>query len=62
MRRWKPVKVKKATTLAALAKANGMTSTQLRWYNPKLKGTKIAAGATINVPSKLAIERRLPGR
>ena len=52
---WTPVKVKKATTLAAMAKAHRMTTTQLRWYNPKLKGTKIALGAVINVPSKLAI-------
>lgn len=52
---WKPVKVKKATTLASMAKAHGMTATQLRWYNPKLKGTKVAAGATINVPTRLAI-------
>jgi membrane-bound lytic murein transglycosylase D len=52
---YKAVKVKKATTLAAMAKAHGMTSTQLRWYNPKLKGTKIAVGATVNVPSRLAI-------
>jgi LysM repeat protein len=52
---WTPVKVKKATTLAAMAKARGITATQLRWYNPKLRGTKIAVGTTINVPSKLAI-------
>lgn len=52
---YKTVKVKKATTLAALAKANGITSTQLRWYNPKLKGTKLGVGATINVPTQLAI-------
>jgi membrane-bound lytic murein transglycosylase D len=52
---WTPVKVKKATTLAGMAKAHGMTSTQLRWYNPKLKGTKLSAGITINVPTKLAI-------
>jgi membrane-bound lytic murein transglycosylase D len=52
---WTPVKVKKATTLPGMAKAYGMTSTQLRWYNPKLKGTKIGAGTTVNVPTKLAI-------
>lgn len=52
---WTPVKVRKATTLATLAKGHEMTATQLRWYNPKLKGTKIAAGTTINVPTKLAI-------
>ena len=52
---WTPVKVKKATTLAAMAKAHGMTSTQLRWYNPSLKGTRIGVGTTINVPTKLAI-------
>ena len=52
---WAPIKVKKVTTLAAMAKGHGMTATQLRWYNPKLKGTKIAAGTTINVPTKLAI-------
>ena len=53
---WTPVKVKKATTLAGLAKAHGITSTQLRWYNPKLKGTKVGIGATINVPTELAIK------
>src|SRR5687767_1724145 len=52
---WTPVNVKKATTLAGMAKAHGITSTQLRWYNPKLKGTKLGIGATINVPTKLAI-------
>ena len=52
---WTPVKVRKATTLAGMAKAYGMTSTQLRWYNPKLRSTKIGAGTTINVPTKLAI-------
>ena len=52
---WTPVKVKKATTLNAMAKANGITAAQLRWYNPKFKGTKVGVGATINVPTKLAI-------
>lgn len=52
---WKPVKVKKATTVTTLAKANGITVTQLRWYNPRLKGTKVAVGTTVNVPTKLAI-------
>jgi membrane-bound lytic murein transglycosylase D len=52
---WTTVKAKKATTLASMAKAYGITATQLRWYNPKLKGTKIGAGTTINVPTKLAI-------
>lgn len=50
-----PVKVKKATTLASMAKGHGLTANQLRWYNPSLRGTRIAAGATINVPTKLAI-------
>ena len=52
---WTTVKVRKATTLATLAKGHDMTATQLRWYNPKLKGTKVAAGTMINVPTKLAI-------
>ena len=52
---WTPVKVKKASTLVGLAKAHGITATQLRWYNPKFKGTKLSAGTTINVPTKLAI-------
>lgn len=52
---WRTVKVKKATTLATMAKGYGITSAQLRWYNPRLKGTKIAAGTSINVPSRLAI-------
>lgn len=57
---WKPMKVKKATTLATLAKGHGMTATQLRWYNPKLRGTKIAAGTTVNIPTKLAISGAFP--
>jgi peptidoglycan lytic transglycosylase D len=52
---WTPVRARKATTLATMAKAYGITATQLRWYNPKIKGTKIAAGTTVNVPTKLAI-------
>ena len=52
---WKTVKPKKSTTVTTIAKANGITVTQLRWYNPRLKGTKVGAGTTVNVPSKLAI-------
>ena len=52
---WTTVKAKRATTLATMAKGYGITATQLRWYNPRLKGTKIAAGTAINVPTKLAI-------
>lgn len=53
---WTPVKAKKATTLAAMAKAAGITETQLRWYNPTVRSSRVAAGATINVPSKLAVQ------
>ena len=55
---WTPVKVKKATTLAAMAKAHGMTSTQLRWYNPKLKPTKsgtLPVGRVVLVPSPAVV-------
>jgi membrane-bound lytic murein transglycosylase D len=52
---WTPIKLKKATTVTALAKAHGITATQLRWYNPRLKGTSLSAGTAINMPSKLAI-------
>jgi membrane-bound lytic murein transglycosylase D len=52
---WTPVRMKKSTTLATLAKGHDITATQLRWYNPRLRGTKISAGTTINVPTKLAI-------
>lgn len=52
---WTPVKARKATTLASMAKAYGITATQLRWYNPTVRGTKIAAGTSVNVPTKLAI-------
>lgn len=52
---WTTIKVKKSTTLATLAKGYEITQAQLRWYNPKLTGTKIAAGTTVNIPSKLAI-------
>jgi membrane-bound lytic murein transglycosylase D len=50
-----PVRAKKATTLATMAKAYGITATQLGWYNPRIRGTKISAGTTVNVPTKLAI-------
>lgn len=52
---YRPVKAKKATTLAAMAKAAGVSETQLRWYNPTVRSSRVAAGATINVPSKLAV-------
>jgi len=52
---WKVVKPKKATTVTTMARSHGVSVTQLRWYNPKLKGTKIAAGASINVPTKLTV-------
>jgi membrane-bound lytic murein transglycosylase D len=52
---WTTVKARKATTMAAMGKAYGITATQLHWYNPKIKGTKIAAGTTVNVPTRLAI-------
>ena len=53
---WRVVKPKKSTTLTTMARAHGINATQLRWYNPKLKGTKIAAGASINVPTKLTVK------
>lgn len=52
---WTAVKVKRATTLATMARAHGLTATQLRWYNPRLTGSRIAAGATVNVPTQLAV-------
>lgn len=52
---WSTLKVRKATTLAAFAKGHGLTSTQVRWYNPRLRGTRIAAGTEMNVPTRLAI-------
>jgi membrane-bound lytic murein transglycosylase D len=52
---WRAVKVRKATTLATLAKGAGVTTTQLRWYNPIVRGTRVAAGATVNVPTRLAV-------
>jgi membrane-bound lytic murein transglycosylase D len=52
---WKAVKVKKATSLAALAKGAGVTETQVRWYNPTLRSSRVAAGTVVNVPTKLAV-------
>lgn len=52
---WRSVKARKATTVASMAKTYGITVSQLRWYNPRLRGTQISAGTTVNVPTKLAI-------
>jgi membrane-bound lytic murein transglycosylase D len=52
---WTTVKARKASTVASLAKAHGITVSQLRWYNPRLKGTQIPVGTMVNVPTKLAI-------
>jgi membrane-bound lytic murein transglycosylase D len=52
---WMAVKARKATSVSSMAKAYGMTVNQLRWYNPRLKGTQVPAGTTVNVPTKLAI-------
>lgn len=54
-RAWTAHKVRKATTLATLAKEAGITSTQLRWYNPAVRGTRVAAGTTVNIPARLAV-------
>jgi membrane-bound lytic murein transglycosylase D len=53
---WKRVKAKKGATVAGMAKSAGLTVTQLRWYNPSLKGTKIATGATVLVPKPEVVE------
>lgn len=49
---WTKVKARKGATVAGMAKAAKLTATQLRWYNPKLKGTKIAAGTVVLVPKR----------
>ena len=52
---WMTVKARKATTIATMSKAYGLTQNQLRWYNPKIKGTRIPAGTSVNIPTKLAV-------
>lgn len=49
---WTKVKARKGATVAGMAKSAKLTATQLRWYNPKLKGTKIAAGTVVLVPKR----------
>jgi membrane-bound lytic murein transglycosylase D len=52
---WKAVKVTKATTLAAMARTAGVTEIQVRWYNPTIRSSRVAAGTVVNVPTKLAV-------
>jgi membrane-bound lytic murein transglycosylase D len=49
------VKAKKGATVAGMAKSSGLTVAQLRWFNPKLKGTKIATGTVVLVPTRTAV-------
>ena len=53
---WQRVKAKKGATVAGMAKSAGLTSAQLRWYNPKLKGTKIASGTVVLVPGRQVVQ------
>lgn len=53
------------TSLDALAKREGVTAKQLRWYNPSLKTTRkgrLVAGQSVRVPSRasVAMARELP--
>jgi membrane-bound lytic murein transglycosylase D len=52
---WMTVKSRKGATVASMAKSFGITATQLRWYNPALRGNQIPAGTSVHVPTKLAI-------
>jgi membrane-bound lytic murein transglycosylase D len=49
------VKAKKGATVAGMAKGAGLTVSQLRWFNPKLKGAKIATGTVVLVPTRTAV-------
>ena len=53
------------TTVAALAKSEGLTLKQLRWFNPTLRSTskgKLVSGQTVRIPERdvLAYARELP--
>jgi membrane-bound lytic murein transglycosylase D len=52
---WKAVKVTKATTLGTMARTAGVTEIQVRWYNPTIRSSRVAAGTVVNVPTKLAV-------
>lgn len=49
---WTKVKAKKGATVPGMAKAAGLTATQLRWYNPRLKASKIPTGTVVLVPKR----------
>jgi membrane-bound lytic murein transglycosylase D len=52
------LKTKSGMTLASLAKQHGITSTQLRAFNPRLKtlkSGKISSGQSVMVPSKAVV-------
>lgn len=64
-RGYSAVKVKTSKSVAALAKQHGVTSAQLRWFNPGLRTTKkgnVVVGQTVRVPMKsaLAFARNVP--
>jgi membrane-bound lytic murein transglycosylase D len=52
----RPVKAKKGTTVAGMARTAGITATQLRWYNPRLRASTIPAGTTVLVPRKEVVQ------
>lgn len=64
-RGYSAVKVKTSKSVAALAKQHGVTSAQLRWFNPGLRTTKkgnVVVGQTVRIPMKsaLAFARNVP--
>ena len=53
---WRAVKIKQGATVNGMAKVAGITPTQLRWYNPKLRNNAIGAGVTVLVPRSETVE------
>jgi LysM repeat protein len=38
-----------------MARTAGVTEIQVRWYNPTIRSSRVAAGTVVNVPTKLAV-------
>ncbi|HEX7121023.1 MAG TPA: transglycosylase SLT domain-containing protein, partial [Gemmatimonadaceae bacterium] len=53
---WKRVTIKRGASVAWMAKTNDLTTKELRWYNPRLRGSNIPVGTTVLVPTRAVVD------
>lgn len=53
---WKRVTIKRGASVEWMANTNGLTPKELRWYNPRLRASRIPVGTTVLVPTRAVVD------